>query len=143
MAEKHLPAQESSSSRFELLSYLASTGQFPTTSERRHYSFDTDSELPRYPPSSVMDYDQTEGLGGLSVSSYESIEDERSPIDPAVMRSYPYNGRSTTIRRREGRSGRESQEKDRKKKYIYKSNKKQEKKKHQERSNGKERERKE
>lgn len=39
-----------------------------------------------------MDYDQTEGLGGISVSSYESVEDERSPIDPAVMRSYPYNG---------------------------------------------------
>jgi hypothetical protein len=110
MAEKHLPAQDASSSRFELLSYLASTGQFPTTSEGRHHSFDTDSELPRYPPSSIMDYDQTEGLGGLSVSSYESVEDERSPIDPAVMRSYPYNGRSTPIR--EGEEERPAKKKD-------------------------------
>jgi hypothetical protein len=44
-----------------------------------------------------MDYDQTEGLGGISVSSYESIDEERSPIDPAVMRPYPYHGRSTAF----------------------------------------------
>lgn len=35
-----------------------------------------------------MDYDQTEGLGGLSVSSYDSIEDERTSID---ARSYHYH----------------------------------------------------
>jgi hypothetical protein len=36
-----------------------------------------------------MDYDQTEGMGGLSVSSYDSIEDERSSLD---LRGYPYHG---------------------------------------------------
>jgi hypothetical protein len=38
-----------------------------------------------------VDYDQTEGLGGLSVSSYDSIDDDR--IDPA-MRGYPYHGKT-------------------------------------------------
>ncbi|KAL1999173.1 hypothetical protein VTN02DRAFT_4940 [Thermoascus thermophilus] len=36
----------------------------------------------------AMEYDQTEGLGGLSVSSYDSVDDERSPIDP---RMYAYH----------------------------------------------------
>lgn len=60
--------------------------------ERRHYSFDTDTETQRYPLGAVpaVDYDQTEGLGGLSVSSYDSIDDDR--IDPA-MRGYPYHGK--------------------------------------------------
>ncbi|OKL56379.1 hypothetical protein UA08_08192 [Talaromyces atroroseus] len=59
--------------------------------ERRHYSFDTDTESQRYPlgPVPPVDYDQTEGLGGVSVSSYDSIDDDR--IDPAV-RGYPYHG---------------------------------------------------
>lgn len=68
--------------------YSAAVGPGP---ERRHYSFDADAESQRYPLGSVpaVDYDQTEGLGGISVSSYDSIDDDR--IDPA-MRGYPYHG---------------------------------------------------
>jgi len=59
--------------------------------DRRHYSFDTDYELTRFASNpAIMDYDQTEGLGGISVSSYESLDDDRSPIDPAI-RAYPYH----------------------------------------------------
>ncbi|KUL88051.1 hypothetical protein ZTR_03915 [Talaromyces verruculosus] len=95
-----------SSVRLQHFNYLAPTGQHPpapppTTQqqhypsvpgpERRHYSFDTDTETQRYPLGAVppVDYDQTEGLGGISVSSYDSIDDDR--IDP-VMRGYPYHG---------------------------------------------------
>jgi len=54
----------------------------------RQYSFDADTGL--VPFSNVsMDYDQTEGMGGLSVSSYDSIEDDRSSLD---LRGYPYHG---------------------------------------------------
>ncbi|KAJ6021776.1 hypothetical protein N7540_007280 [Penicillium herquei] len=54
----------------------------------RQYSFDADTGL--VPFANVnMDYDQTEGMGGLSVSSYDSIEDERSSLD---LRGYPYHG---------------------------------------------------
>lgn len=54
----------------------------------RHYSFDGDTGL--VPFANVnMEYDQTEGMGGLSVSSYDSIEDERSSLD---FRGYPYQG---------------------------------------------------
>lgn len=96
-----------SSVRLQHFNYLAPTGQHPpapppTTQqqhypsvpapERRHYSFDTDTESQRYPLGAVpaVDYDQTEGLGGISVSSYDSIDDDR--IDPA-MRGYPYHGK--------------------------------------------------
>jgi hypothetical protein len=67
--------------------YQAAVGPAP---ERRHYSFDTDTESQRYPlgPVPPVDYDQTEGLGGVSVSSYDSIDDDR--IDPAMR--YPYHG---------------------------------------------------
>ncbi|EED16381.1 bZIP transcription factor, putative [Talaromyces stipitatus ATCC 10500] len=97
-----------SSVRLQHFNFLAPAGQLPppqqATSgppaqhfpaggvgpERRHYSFDTDTESQRYPLGSVpaVEYDQTEGLGGLSVSSYDSIDDDR--IDPA-MRGYPYH----------------------------------------------------
>lgn len=54
----------------------------------RQYSFDADTGL--VPFANVnMDYDQTEGMGGLSVSSYDSIEDDRSSLD---LRGYPYHG---------------------------------------------------
>ncbi|CRG90002.1 hypothetical protein PISL3812_07043 [Talaromyces islandicus] len=58
--------------------------------ERRHYSFDTDRDSRRFSMSTTlnMDYDQTEGLGGLSVSSYESIDDDRS--EPAI-RGYHFS----------------------------------------------------
>lgn len=59
----------------------------------RHYSFDTDTRL--VPFSNVnMDYDQTEGMGGLSVSSYDSIEEERASLD---LRGYPYHGKFSSV----------------------------------------------
>jgi hypothetical protein len=59
----------------------------------RQYSFDADTGL--VPFANVnMDYDQTEGMGGLSVSSYDSIEDERGSLD---LRGYPYHGMCTSI----------------------------------------------
>lgn len=52
----------------------------------RHYSFDADTGL--VPFANVnMEYDQTEGMGGLSVSSFDSVEDERGSLD---FRGYPY-----------------------------------------------------
>ncbi|KAI2792701.1 Regulatory protein cys-3 [Penicillium oxalicum] len=54
----------------------------------RNYSLDTDPGLVPYGSVNV-DFDQTEGMGGLSVSSYDSIEDERSSLD---FRAYPYHG---------------------------------------------------
>jgi hypothetical protein len=61
--------------------------------ERRHYSFDTDRDSRRFSMSTTlnMDYDQTEGLGGLSVSSYESIDDDRS--EPGI-RGYHFSSKS-------------------------------------------------
>lgn len=60
----------------------------PAAKAARHYSFDADTGL--VPFANVnMDYDQTEGMGGLSVSSYDSIEDERGSLD---LRGYPYHG---------------------------------------------------
>ncbi|OJJ46918.1 hypothetical protein ASPZODRAFT_131829 [Penicilliopsis zonata CBS 506.65] len=66
----------------------------PAIARSRHYSFDADaSGLAPFTAATAaslgMDYDQTEGLGGLSVSSYDSIEDERGSID---LRGYPYHG---------------------------------------------------
>lgn len=62
------------------------------TSKNRHYSFDADTGLVPFSNSVSnlnMDYDQTEGMGGLSVSSYDSIDDDRSSLD---LRGYPYHG---------------------------------------------------
>lgn len=93
-----------SSARLQHFNYLApaiqvSQPQPPsrqqiTAAERRHYSFDTDTDSRRFSMSTAaaMDYDQTEGLGGLSVSSYDSVEDDRSPIEPA-LHGYPYHGK--------------------------------------------------
>lgn len=36
----------------------------------------------------AIDYDRTEGLGGVSVSSYDSMEEDRVPVDPS-LRNYP------------------------------------------------------
>ena len=94
MAERPPPSSQAalSSARLQHFNYLASQPVI----ERRHFSFDTDPESRRYSSSTapVMDYDQTEGLGGISVSSYDSIEDDRSPIEPAVVRGYHYHGES-------------------------------------------------
>jgi hypothetical protein len=59
----------------------------------RQYSFDADTGLVPFGNVS-MDYDQTEGMGGLSVSSYESIDDDRSSLD---LR-YPYQGTCQALR---------------------------------------------
>lgn len=76
--------------RLENFNYLLSR-QDPTV-RSRHYSFDADSSCLGPPVTSLnMDYDQTEGMGGLSVSSYDSIDDDRSSID---LRGYPYHGKS-------------------------------------------------
>lgn len=96
-----------SSVRLQHFNYLTPAGQHPlqpapsatqhypavSGPERRHYSFDTDTESQRYPLGAVpaVDYDQTEGMGGISVSSYDSIDDDH--IDPA-MRGYPYHGKT-------------------------------------------------
>ena len=56
----------------------------------RHYSFDADSTGLTPFTNVNMDYDQTEGMGGLSVSSYDSVEDDRNSID---VRGYPYHGK--------------------------------------------------
>ena len=59
----------------------------------RNYSLDTDPGLVPYGSVNV-DFDQTEGMGGLSVSSYDSIEDERSSLD---FRAYPYHGMCPSV----------------------------------------------
>lgn len=58
--------------------------------KNRQYSFDADTGLAPF-ANVNMDYDQTEGMGGLSVSSYDSIDDDRSSLD---LRGYPYQGTS-------------------------------------------------
>ncbi|GLI73581.1 hypothetical protein PoHVEF18_001801 [Penicillium ochrochloron] len=57
----------------------------PAAKAARHYSIDADTGLV---PFANMDYDQTEGMGGLSVSSYDSIDDDRGSLD---LRGYPYH----------------------------------------------------
>lgn len=54
----------------------------------RQYSFEGDAGLVPF-ANMNMEYDQTEGLGGLSVSSYDSIEDERGSLDFRAYPSYP------------------------------------------------------
>lgn len=89
--QQHLPRQPAPSfDRLENFNFLLSRHD-PALAKSRHYSFDAESTGLAPPPplnnSVSMDYDQTEGMGGLSVSSYESLEDERSSLD---LRGYPY-----------------------------------------------------
>lgn len=89
--QQHLPRQSAPSfDRLENFNFLLSRHD-PALAKSRHYSFDAESTGLAPPPplnnSVSMDYDQTEGMGGLSVSSYESLEDERSSLD---LRGYPY-----------------------------------------------------
>jgi hypothetical protein len=76
--------------RLENFNFLLSRHD-PEVAKSRHYSFDADSAALASLQNLNMEYDQTEGMGGISVSSYDSIEDERSPID---VRGYPYRGKS-------------------------------------------------
>ncbi|PYH98200.1 bZIP transcription factor [Aspergillus ellipticus CBS 707.79] len=88
MSDEHLARQTASSfDRLENFNFLLSRHD-PNLAKSRHYSFDADSAGLAAFSNLNMDYDQTEGMGGLSVSSYDSIEDERSPID---VRGYPYH----------------------------------------------------
>ena len=75
--------------RLENFNYLLSR-QDPLV-RSRHYSFDADASSLAPFTTLSMDYDQTEGMGGLSVSSYDSIDDDRNPID---VRGYPYHSKS-------------------------------------------------
>ncbi|KAJ5919797.1 hypothetical protein N7454_009632 [Penicillium verhagenii] len=72
--------------KLENFNFLFSRHDPAASAKARHYSLDTDTGL--VPFGNVnMDYDQTEGMGGLSVSSYDSIDDDRS-LD---LRGYPYH----------------------------------------------------
>ncbi|EAW06479.1 bZIP transcription factor [Aspergillus clavatus NRRL 1] len=74
--------------RLENFNFLLSRHD-PAVTKSRQYSFDADSTTLASFQNLNMEYDQTEGMGGLSVSSYDSIDDDRSPID---VRGYPYHG---------------------------------------------------
>jgi hypothetical protein len=92
--QQHLSRQPAPSfDRLENFNFLLSRHD-PALAKSRQYSFDAESTGLAPPPlnnSVSMDYDQTEGMGGLSVSSYESLEDERSSLD---LRGYPYADKS-------------------------------------------------
>lgn len=88
MSDEQIARQAASSfDRLENFNFLLSRHD-PAVAKSRHYSFDADSAGLAPPLQNLnMDYDQTEGMGGLSVSSYDSIEDERHPVD---VRAYSY-----------------------------------------------------
>lgn len=92
MSDEQTLAQRTASSfdRLENFNFLLSRHD-PNLAKSRQYSFDAESTALASFQNLNMDYDQTEGMGGLSVSSYDSIEDERSPID---VRGYPHYGKS-------------------------------------------------
>ena len=80
------PASGPGFDKLENFNFLMS--RHDPAAKTRQYSFDADNGLVPFGNVS-MDYDQTEGMGGLSVSSYDSIEDDRSSLD---LRGYPYHG---------------------------------------------------
>lgn len=80
------PASGPGFDKLENFNFLMS--RHDPTAKTREYAFDADTGLVPFGNVS-MDYDQTEGMGGLSVSSYDSIEDDRSSLD---LRGYPYHG---------------------------------------------------
>jgi hypothetical protein len=93
MSDEQIARQTAASSfdKLENFNFLLSRHD-PEVAKHRQYSFDTDAAASlAHVPNLGMPYDPTEGMGGLSVSSYESIEDEHSPID---VRGYPYHGKS-------------------------------------------------
>lgn len=88
MPEEHLlpPGPSPAFDKIENFNFLFN--RHDPSAKTRQYSLDTDTGL--VPFGNVnMDYDQTEGMGGLSVSSYDSIDDDRSSLD---LRGYPYHG---------------------------------------------------
>ncbi|CBF81105.1 hypothetical protein AN5218.2 [Aspergillus nidulans FGSC A4] len=96
MSDEQIARQTAASSfdKLENFNFLLSRHD-PEVAKHRQYSFDTDAAASlAHVPNLGMPYDPTEGMGGLSVSSYESIEDEHSPID---VRGYPYHAGDKTI----------------------------------------------
>ncbi|PLN84560.1 hypothetical protein BDW42DRAFT_35286 [Aspergillus taichungensis] len=93
MSDEHVRQAASSFDRLENFNFLLSRHD-PAVAKSRHYSFDADSAGLASLQHLNMDYDQTEGMGGLSVSSYDSIEDDRSPID---VRGYPYHAGDKSV----------------------------------------------
>lgn len=90
MPEEFPPPPGPAFDKLENFNFLQSRTD-PAAKAARHYSFDADTGL--VPFANVnMDYDQTEGMGGLSVSSYDSIDDERASLD---LRGYSYHGTCT------------------------------------------------
>lgn len=90
MPEEHLlpPGPGPAFDKLENFNFLFNRHDPTASAKARQYSLDTDTGL--VPFGNVnMDYDQTEGMGGLSVSSYDSIDDDRSSLD---LRGYPYHG---------------------------------------------------
>jgi hypothetical protein len=81
-----MPGEPSGFDKVDNFNFLMS--RHDPAAKTRHYSFDTDAGLVPFGNVS-MDYDQTEGMGGLSVSSYDSIDDDRTSLD---LRGYPYHG---------------------------------------------------
>lgn len=91
MSDEQIARQTASSlEKLENFNFLLSRHD-PAVAKSRHYSLDTDAAGLSHIPNLNMTYDPTEGMGGLSVSSYESLEDDHSPID---VRGYPYHGKS-------------------------------------------------
>ncbi|KAJ5912910.1 hypothetical protein N7504_001793 [Penicillium tannophilum] len=89
MPEEHLlpPGPGPAFDKLENFNFLFNRHDPTASAKARQYSLDTDTGL--VPFGNVnMDYDQTEGMGGLSVSSYDSIDDDRSSLD---LRGYPYH----------------------------------------------------
>ncbi|KAL2822724.1 hypothetical protein BDW59DRAFT_102109 [Aspergillus cavernicola] len=94
MSDEQIARQTASSfDKLENFNFLLSRHD-PAIASSRQYSLDTDAAGLAHIPNLNMTYDPTEGLGGLSVSSYESIDDEHSPVD---VRGYPYHAGDKTI----------------------------------------------
>ncbi|KAJ5212338.1 uncharacterized protein N7498_003984 [Penicillium cinerascens] len=87
MSEEHASRPPEAFDKLENFNFLLSRTDPAAAARNRQYSFDADTGL--VPFTNVnMEYDQTEGMGGLSVSSYDSIDSDRS-LD---LRGYPYHG---------------------------------------------------
>ncbi|BCS24932.1 bZIP transcription factor [Aspergillus puulaauensis] len=94
MSDEQIARQTASSlEKLENFNFLLSRHD-PAVAKSRQYSLDTDTAGLSHIPNLNMTYDPTEGMGGLSVSSYESLEDDHSPID---VRGYPYHAGDKTI----------------------------------------------
>ncbi|RJE23676.1 BZIP transcription factor [Aspergillus sclerotialis] len=90
MSGEHLSRQHTAPTFDSLENFNFLMSRQNPAARSRHYSFDADSTGLTPFTNVNMDYDQTEGMGGLSVSSYDSVEDDRNSID---VRGYPYHGK--------------------------------------------------